>query len=365
MKASGKKLIVILASVVLVVMLAASLALIFFNRNRAEDFYHETAAERWQDRDTSCAEVSVYFEENSGIATPDIAYAVNNITGRLKADNYLKAGQDGLNWFYAYSGSAAILLEHGPRQVFAEAYGVEGEFFKIHEMPLISGSYFESGEQRHVVVLDEFAAWELFGAVDVAGMEVLVENDFYTVTGVVKADDSKDAMAAYGDRPKAYIPFNALLTVSPGLKAVNVQAVIPNPVDGYAKSVVSDAFGIRNPSIEELGEQKSPLNFENRIMVENTGRFGFLRLREKLKYDRYSVMQTDGIRLPYWENIARFEEERQLKRYRLAIVLMVPPLLALLIAVILIFRAIPFMKILRWTGKRLVGIKEKIVKGEK
>ena len=341
MSKSVKKTIVITAAVLIGLMLFASVYLILKNRSIAKDYYHELAAERWDGTDVSCSEVSVYYEENVGIATPDVAYAVTSINQRLKSDNYLTVGDNGLNWYYAYAGIADITVEKGSRSIQAEAFGIGGEFFKIHEMPLLSGTYFDTDiAEKSMVILDEYAAWELFGAVDVAGMQVLIGNDFYTVAGVVGTADTKASMAAYGDRCKIYLPYEALRKNVPELTATCFQVVLPNPVESYARSVISGAFGIRDLSARELAEQKSPLNFENRIMVENTGRFGFLRLREKLKYGKYSSMRTDGIKLPFWENMARYEEERQLKRYRLAIALLVQPVLSVFTCVILIIKAI-------------------------
>lgn len=91
----------------------------------------------------------------------------------------------------------------GTAETNFEAYcrGVDAEFFKIFDHPLISGRYFTPEEVEAglpLAVISERTARRAFAATECEGKTLLVDHKKYTVAGVVK-DNSFLATTACGD----------------------------------------------------------------------------------------------------------------------------------------------------------------------
>lgn len=77
------------------------------------------------------------------------------------------------------------------------------------------GSFFTQSSQEQkirTVVLNELAAYELFGNYDIAGNNIILQGKFYTVTGVIKDEDSENKnvyvpITLLNSRPTAFITY--------------------------------------------------------------------------------------------------------------------------------------------------------------
>lgn len=185
-----------------------------------------------------------------------------------------------------------------------QTYAVAGDFFIFHPLPLVSGSYFsdEIDENSDGIVLNELAAWQLFGAIDVAGMQVEVADISMPVRGVVKDLDNKFSEASGENIPRVYMSYDKYL------EAINIapenlatasyiycyEALIINPVKDFAANTVKN--------IVKLDEN----TFE---YVINSERFSFVNRLLLVKNFFNRVMNKTGVIYPYWENYARAKEQ--------------------------------------------------------
>ena len=210
----------------------------------------------------------------------------------------------GRNFIDAYTAIDKIDVSSKKNGASVQVYAVAGDFFVFHPLPLVSGSYFsdENDENSDGIVLNELAAWQLFGATDVAGMQVEVANISMPVRGVVKDIDSKFSEASGENIPRVYLSFDRYLQAieldPENLETASYiycyEALIINPVKDFAINTVKD--------IVKLDEN----TFE---YVINSERFTFVNRLLLVKNFFNRVMNKTGVVYPYWENYARAKEQ--------------------------------------------------------
>ena len=330
-------------------------------RSRRLNLYSEQAAARWDNKDMDYAEISLFYSEASGLDAGSIQNIRNSIQKKLYDDSYLSDDAEGRVWIDAYCGHTFDEVRKDSNSIKVNVYTVGGDFFQIHPIPLKSGSYLDmESSDVNQILLDEYVAWDLFGGSDVSGMKLWIGDSVFTVTGVVKVDESKAYTQAYGEYNSVYVPIEsysrkdaqsgdkfdeAQLDTSDstgssgndGTKALCYEAVLPSPIKNYALNVVAEAAGIEFKSDEEKEKMRSSLNFEDIEIVDNTARFKMMQLFTNSRNRDYIEMRANNIYYPYWENIARHEETHQYKSLCYRAWLLVIPILSLIYACIVAF----------------------------
>jgi hypothetical protein len=176
-----------------------------------------------------------------------------------------------------------------------EIYAVGGDFFYFHQLPLESGWYFNDDEiGREAILLDETAAWQLFGGSDVAGMIVTINDIPFTVSGVVLTQEGSGYEEAYGSGPHAYMNYKAYSTlnsmdINSGEPIICYEIILPSPVTNFAFDIVKNNFGYSSPQA---------------AYVDNTARYKPLTLYKRLATFFGRSVRTDRVVYPYWENTA-------------------------------------------------------------
>ena len=115
--------------------------------------------------------------------------------------------------------------------------GIGGDFFFFHRFFLCDGNYISGSDlMKDKVVIDKELAWTLFGATDVAGMEILINGGRYIVAGVIESDGDFASKAAKINGGGLYMAFEKLSEMN-GAKIDCYEAVIPSPVKNFAVSL--------------------------------------------------------------------------------------------------------------------------------
>ena len=144
-----------------------------------------------------------------------------------------------------------------------------------------------------------------FGSSDVAGMEVTINGKTFPIAGVVKSEDDFATAAALDAGAEASSDPTGVQSASKAMiymsyAALNAMAelpidcyeiVLPDPVSGFAKKLMTEKFPV--------GEG---------VIVQNTGRFSLSGLISVIGKFGKRVMTTNGVIYPYWENAARMAE---------------------------------------------------------
>ncbi|MBD5546899.1 MAG: ABC transporter permease [Lachnospiraceae bacterium] len=287
----------IVFSLITILSFVLFLILTIWSNYKVNHLIDQQAAARW-DEEGGSAQVSCFFVENVEVDE----YMIMNFEKQLEQSlNEVLSAEDkeienGKRLFIdAYSSMGTIEIASEKGHLKAAAIGVGGDFFLFHPIQLVSGGYFSGDDlMKDGVVLDEDAAWQLFGSNDIAGMTVWIGDVPHHVTGVIKRQEGRFAESAGLDKTIVYVSNETLVNygVSEGISVYEVTA--PNPVKGFVYNCIKEKFGVEEDAM---------------IMVENSSRY----LKEALipvilDYGTRS-MQISAVRFPYWENIARGWED--------------------------------------------------------
>lgn len=258
----------------------------------------QQAAARW-DREGGSAQVSCFFAENVEVD----AYRLMSFEKQLEQSllEVLPAEErteeNGKRLFidaYTSLGSITITSEKGKLEDVG-AVGVGGDFFLFHPLQLVSGGYFSGADlMKDSVILDEEAAWQLFGSSDIAGMSVMIENVPHYVAGVIRRQGGRFAENAGLDQTVVYVSYETLTAYGAG-DGINVYEVVaPNPVKGFVYSCIKEKLGVKEDQM---------------VVIENSSRYTLEALIPVMLDFGTRSMQNTAVKFPYWENIGRGWED--------------------------------------------------------
>ncbi len=288
----------------------------------------QQAALRWK-KDGGVAQISCFFSVNTNLTPESIEDFEHNLDSALEAASIVVESPhaNARLWADAYSASGKISVKSNVGKVDVDAIGIGGDFFLFHPLPLLSGSYFSGNDiMQDYCVLDQDAAWKLFGSNDVVGQVVYIGEVAHIVSGVVQREESDLYKAAGLDGALIYVSYATLDKLGSNNGINHFEIVMPNPVKGYAYEYIKKAIGVTEEELE---------------IVENSRRFTLLNRVKHIGKLPNRAMNGKAIIYPYWENVARATEDR----------------LAVILVFQLLFTAIPVVLISAfifkaWKGKK-------------
>lgn len=253
-------------------------------------------ASRWS-AEGDVAQVSCFFSPNAKVTEDTIKSFEYSLKNTLQEASITETSENpsARLWADAYSADGKITLVNGRNTLEADAIGVGGDFFLFHPLKLITGAYFSGNDlMQDYCIIDQDAAWQLFGSNDVVGMTVYIGNVPHMVTGVVKRPEGRMEEAAGLDSTVVYVSYETLDTYGTNNGINHYEIVMPNPVSGFALEKVKEGIGVDDKNVEVL---------------ENTVRYSLLnRCKTILAFGTRS-MNGKAIIYPYWENLARGYED--------------------------------------------------------
>ena len=290
-----------------------------------------TAADRFRgEGDTRFAQLACYLPVDDGKTEENILAFRRNLESQM-VEQSLEAQEGGRLYIDAYSGTATVTISSdNAGSTSVKAVGVGGDFFYFHPLYLRAGAYIKSDDlMDDLVVLDEEMAWRLFGGTDLAGLTVTINGTSFVISGVISRESDCATEKAYTGDGGVYMSFSAMKRLVDSADITGYEIVMPNPIGGYAKGLLSDSFPIGEGDI-----------------VENSGRYGLLHLWEVIQNFGLRSMRNNGVIYPYWENAARLTEDYAALLLLLGVLLALYPLLTALILIIKdIRRAYRFAKV--------------------
>ena len=256
----------------------------------------QLAAERWK-ADGGVAQISSFFSVKAGVTADHIESFRYGLDAALQEASIevTSPNASARLWADAYSADGQITVNSERASVTADAIGIGGDFFLFHPLKLLRGSYFSGNDvNQDYCILDETAAWQLFGSNDVAGQIVFIGGHPHLVAGVIERETGRMAEAAGLDGTLIYVSYSTLEAFGSSNGINHYEIVMPNPVNGYAYQYVQEHIGVKEKEVS---------------VIENTGRYGMVqRFRTLLGFGERS-MNGKAIIYPYWENIARGYED--------------------------------------------------------
>lgn len=243
------------------------------------------------------SQISCFFSVNASISEDRIKEFEHSIDGALTDGGVQQESENpgARLWADAYSADGMISVSSDRASLQADAIGIGGDFFLFHPQDLLYGSYFSGNDlMQDYCVIDQDAAWQLFGSSDVAGMTVYIRGVPHIVTGVVRRQEGRLMEAAGHDSTLVYVSYETLSTLGSCNGINHYEIVMPNPVSKFAYNYVKEKLGSSEKETE---------------VVENTSRYSFLSRLKLIPQFGTRSMNGKAIIYPFWENVARGYED--------------------------------------------------------
>ena len=251
--------------------------------------YDQLIANRWADDSIPYHQITAF---SNAMSREEIANLRNQIAIGLNAASYTEESVSGRLWVDSYASFATDTVSRRDQINVkslnnVEIVGAGGDFFLFHPLTLIGGCYFTQDDVMHDrVLIDKELAWHLFGAYDVAGKQIQIREQSFTVAGVYDAGKDKDLSYAKSGHSYLYMDDVAFQKLYPDTPVRCYEVVLPNAVKNFARNLVKDHVS------------------EEMVVIDNSERFSVLRLLKKYKSLKKSLMHTDTVTYPYWEMYA-------------------------------------------------------------
>ena len=200
----------------------------------------------------------------------------------------------------AYGAKSSGLSVYAHRSTEAELWSVSKDFFTLHAFSMAEGGPGTFADAGSEAVLNEAAAFALFGSTDCIGEDIQLDSLGWRVIAVIREPDGAANEAAFGTAPRIFLP------IADDDPVTFYEAILPEYYDGYAAQSLQNATG--------------------RIVTISTGRFRLSRLWEKAK-DFFRTPPDQTPPLPPWEQSARLAERKLCARW---CVLMISSILLLM-----------------------------------
>jgi hypothetical protein len=267
------------------------------------------AAENWRgESELRYIQVEAFLPADEGKTETEI-FSFRETLDQKMVDNSLESEGEGSLYADAYSAFDQQTVSSSRTSAQLDVIGVGGEFFLFHPMELLSGSYFaEDDFMKDGIVLDETAAWKLFGGYELTGMTVTIGNQSYVIMGVVAREDDKFTQEFLEDNGTVFMPFSALQKHNESALITCYEVAMPNPVKGFAVNLLQENF------ISERGEA-----------LEITDRYSVERMFSIYRQFGQRSIQEVPLSYPYWENAQRMAEDHAALYLLMAILLILFP----------------------------------------
>lgn len=277
----------------IIVVLMIVLPIILIGRFSESQIYCNSAS-RWS-KDGDYGHVSVFFENSSGLTDKNIKQLRAIFDRELKKEKVKSSSENCRVFVDCYYGieNKTVSKNSGSAEVIA--YGVGGDFFTFHQYELLSGCYLnDENIMKDLVVIDEELAFRLFGAVDISGMKLEIDNCEYVVSGVIREEDTMFSKEAAEDKPVIYMSYEAFGTDGT-IKGYEV--MMPEKNKDFIEKHIDKAF-------EEM-----QIDRNNYKMVNVSNRFEYGNLYELMKDFFSRSMVKENVINTHWENAARAVED--------------------------------------------------------
>ncbi|MDO5559050.1 MAG: ABC transporter permease [Oscillospiraceae bacterium] len=294
-------------------------------------------ADRWSADGSPYAQISVFYPPDEKMYTKTEACNLReSIQATLDEEAYKPLNENAQVWTDAYSSQISVVQISSSKNPVtymppdngmdgfsdsekpaaaqssdtanASIIGVDGDFFEFHPLELISGNYiYQDQLSTNTVVLDEKAAWSIYSSSDVTGLPVYISGTEFIINGVVKSENNAATKDVYPEAPLVYIHYGSLEAAGASETLGTYEAVLPDPVDNYAKNIVLKYYGIDSMTEKNIDKKEQALAC---VIRDNTNRYSTMNLWKNVRtFDRTAVV-SKPVALPYWENAALITSAR-------------------------------------------------------
>ncbi len=246
-----RKKILIAASVLAAVFGAVALVLYLVIQSIPRELVEYGASDEWGAE--SHAHLGAYMTSADGFD----AYALMKLKSEL-TNAYTTDSIETDKIIYSVSAETNLSLSavNTDRNANCAATVYLEDFFKFHRIPLKEGAYpTDSVTAANIILIDEVAAWKLFGTGSgVVGMELLIGDQYYTVSGITKALDGVYG-DVYGETPRVYLRADSGYMWTRKTSFTTLDAMLPDPITNYAVNILSEKMKPYTETVRNIDER--------------------------------------------------------------------------------------------------------------
>ncbi|MBR5539311.1 MAG: ABC transporter permease [Clostridia bacterium] len=258
---------------------------------------HSVTAENFRDfaaetfagsSETKYSQFAAYLGESDYLTPDGMMELKNTLESKMTENSIEYEGK------YLLSGSCEkeVTILRDTLSVNAVATVYFGDYFGLHpEIPVSGGYLDESAATTDFCIIDDLAAWRLFGSTDVCGLDVRINEKLYTISAVLPADRSEYA-SYYGEKPRVYVLYSSAAMRDERVTFTSLEAVLPDIITDFAKTMFKETVSSYTDEIYTV-----------------TGRFAPANLFDNIK-GITSLGVMEGKSFPYYENVARIMETK-------------------------------------------------------
>ena len=252
----------------------------------------QSLAMHWS-KEQDYAQIRAFFSKDREISKQEIQTAEEEMNVILQQNGRTdEAEQD---WISAYSTQGQLTVSGEKMTETMQAIGVGGDFFFFHPFVLKTGTWFDSNKNTTpMVVLNETAAWKLFGSLNVEGMEVEIEGEPYSISGVIQLERNSFLEKTGALESQIYLAYDQLKKHRDNVGIICYEIIMPNPIQQFALTTI----------------KKQAIFSENDVeLVEHSDRFSIKKRIQELPDFFTRSMKQNEIYYPFWENETRAWEQ--------------------------------------------------------
>jgi len=274
---------------------------------KAADMPMQNPAKRWSGEGTDNGYAAVFFPKSEGITEDAVREYRGTYEEALREDGIEKEdGKKVYNEAYSCDGEISVFNKNAKNETSVNVTAVGGDYFFFHPMKLLSGGYIYADDLMHDrVVIDENAAWSLYGSVDVDGKMCIINNKHFYIAGVVKKEESRIKDAVYGTKSRIYMHFDEYAKIKENAVVTSYELVYPETFTGRAKRVLQKLLGESGMENAEGNKADGEKAYD---IVDMQRRFSIPALWNRISKLAKNRIQTKEIMYPMWENECRMLE---------------------------------------------------------
>lgn len=265
--------------------------------------------ERWSADGKKYGYAAAYFPDKEGFSL-DSLQGYRSSLDRALTEASVEVGKDSRGYIDAYSayGTAEIQGDRTNLATTVNVTAVGGDYYFMHPSRLLSGSFLSDDDlMKDRVVIDENAAWFLYGSSNIAGKRLTIGGKRFYIAGVVESPESGAAKKTYGARNRIYMSYEAFSGLSPEAAITCYEIIYPDMITNYAYNTLRSTLGLNDES-SGINDGSASGNDSIDVVNMNT-RFRISKIwNVACSYGERSA-HTDGIIYPFWENECRRIED--------------------------------------------------------
>lgn len=295
------------SGLILLISLVLILVLNLISSSIAKNVPDQTSCLKWGGKNYS--QVSCYTNRAGGFSTDEIMRFECELNKTLKTSEEERVSK----WTDAYSGKGTLTIMNGNTSVEGTAYGVGNNFFFFHPLQLLNGGYIDTKNvMKDYILLDEEAAWKLFGSNDIAGMYAYINGEPHVIAGVYKQPKNWPNKEAGNGEITFYVSYEVLKKYNKEASITCYEVIMENLVKHYAYNYIQNYFQPKtdeesaniNKTVKAVSVSSGEDSNRELKIIENSDRYSMKNKWKELKNFGVNSMKLDEIVYPFWENIA-------------------------------------------------------------